>query len=140
MTHVLIRDAGPRDSAWLQTLPEFPFEDVLNPHALTPGVHLVAEVDGTPVGALTASDNGDWLELTHVHVASDARRHGAGRALVVALQQAAHERARPRVLLEVRMDNTAARALYDSLGFTAFHTRKSYYSDGTDALEMEWRG
>ena len=138
MNRVRVRTAEPRDHAWLAELPEFPHTDVTNDQALTLGVHLVVEVDGVRVGALTASDNGHWLELTHVYVASNARRAGAGRALLHALQNAAIGRTRSRILLEVRADNFGAIALYQGEGFAQFHVRKDYYSDGQDALELEW--
>ncbi len=138
MHELIVRPAAAPDYEWIRALPEFPHEDVTEARALTAGVHLLAERGGELIGALTASDNGDWLELVHVHVAFSARRTGAGRALVLALQAAAIERARPRILLEVRQDNLSAIALYSSLGFTQFHVRKHYYSDGMNALEFEW--
>ena len=39
-------------------------------------------------------------------------------------------------VLEVRVGNAAARALYSRLGFTASGCRKKYYSDGEDAVVM----
>ena len=42
-----------------------------------------------------------------------------------------------RVFLEVRVSNAPARKLYDSRGFDLFRTRRYYYDDGEDALEMK---
>jgi ribosomal-protein-alanine N-acetyltransferase len=39
-------------------------------------------------------------------------------------------------VLEVRVGNVPARALYSGLGFAEAGMRKSYYSDGEDALIM----
>jgi len=39
-------------------------------------------------------------------------------------------------VLEVRVGNAPARALYSGLGFTEAGMRKRYYSDGEDALIM----
>lgn len=41
-----------------------------------------------------------------------------------------------RAVLEVRVGNAAARALYTRLGFTEAGCRKNYYSDGEDAVVM----
>jgi ribosomal-protein-alanine N-acetyltransferase len=41
------------------------------------------------------------------------------------------------VLLEVRIDNTAARKLYEEFGFEVIGTRRGYYDQGrVDALVM----
>ena len=41
-----------------------------------------------------------------------------------------------RVILEVRADNDAARALYAGAGFTTLQTRRGYYPGGVDALVL----
>jgi GNAT superfamily N-acetyltransferase len=56
-----------------------------------------------------------WLE--DLYVSADARGSGMGRALVQAVIDRATARGCRRVELDVNSENTAARALYRSLGF-----------------------
>lgn len=138
---IVVRAADSSDHAWLRTLEEFPWSDVTDDRALTPGIHLIAHDthSGLRVGALTAADNGDWIELTHVLVERVARRRGVGRELALQLSESARQRGRQRILLEVRQDNKPAIRLYESLGYAEFHRRAGYYADGTTAIEMELR-
>jgi GNAT superfamily N-acetyltransferase len=58
-----------------------------------------------------------WLE--DVFVRESARGTGLGRALVEKVLDVARARGCKRVELDVQSDNTAARALYESAGFSA---------------------
>lgn len=84
---------------------------------------LVAEADGAFCGYIGAYTVLDESDITTVAVPPALRGRGAGRALVRALT----ERVGGKVFLEVRVSNTAARALYASLGFAVCGTRKNYY-------------
>jgi ribosomal-protein-alanine N-acetyltransferase len=85
--------------------------------------------------APTGSGQGD---IQTIAVAPHARRHGVGRALMVALLAEAHRRAATEVFLEVRADNPNAQALYASLGFEQIAVRPRYYQpDGVDAHIMK---
>jgi GNAT superfamily N-acetyltransferase len=57
-----------------------------------------------------------WLE--DVFVRDAARGRGLGRALVEKALEVARERGCTRIELDVQSDNTAARALYTSVGFS----------------------
>jgi len=63
----------------------------------------------------------DWLVVTAVTVADEARRRGLGTAVMTALAGWARDRGGRRCLLQVVETNTAALALYDRLGFTEHH-------------------
>jgi ribosomal-protein-alanine N-acetyltransferase len=78
----------------------------------------------------------DEIHLLNVAVDASQRRHGHGRRLVgeVIAYARAHDAA--KVLLEVRVSNDAALALYRRLGFEEHSRRKRYYDDGEDAIEM----
>jgi len=72
-------------------------------------------------------------ELLRIGVAGALRRCGLGRA-VLRLAQARLAGYGIRVLLlEVRVSNQAARALYESEGWVYLDQRKAYYRDGEDA-------
>jgi GNAT superfamily N-acetyltransferase len=58
-----------------------------------------------------------WLE--DLFVREDARGYGLGRALVVSALARAAERGCARVELDTNEDNRPARALYESMGFSA---------------------
>ena len=62
-----------------------------------------------------------------------AQGAGLGRGLLRALLAHAGDR---RILLEVRTDNAAAIALYESEGFVIVGTRRRYYHSGADAYTM----
>ena len=58
-----------------------------------------------------------WLE--DLFVDAPARRHGLGRALVLAAIERAHARGARRIELDTNAENHGAIALYESLGFSS---------------------
>jgi len=87
------------------------------------------------------------LEVLNMAVHPDARGRGLSRPLMAyALSDTLDGRHRTRRslqpegwengVLEVRIGNAPARALYSGLGFIKAGMRKRYYSDGEDALIM----
>ena len=108
---------------------------------------LLARRDSDLLGALDAEDRligyavvwtiVDQAELGNVAVAPQGRGRGAGRALVKEALARARERGARECFLEVRESNEVAKALYDTLGFTAIGRRRRYYSNPPeDALVM----
>lgn len=97
----------------------------------------VAERDGELVGYA-----GGWLlqddaHLMNIAVRADARGHGTGRALLSTLIVRLKESGARRMTLEVRPANTAAIALYESVGMRPAGLRPGYYAEtGEDALIM----
>ncbi len=76
------------------------------------------------------------FEVHTIAVARGHQRRGIGRVLMDQLVNAAdmHD---GQMFLEVRTDNTAALALYESYGFTQIGVRKCYYQPtGADAYTM----
>jgi len=97
-----------------------------------------AEPDGPPLGYALGWWLIDELELLAVGVLPEARRQGLGRRLLEHVLAAARASGGRRVLLEVAQSNTAARRLYESVGFQVLDVRRGYYSmTGDDALVME---
>jgi len=81
----------------------------------------------------------DEAHITNLAVRPEYRRVGLGKALVLALLEAAKGLGCARATLEVRPSNEAAVKLYESLGFTGVALRPKYYLDnGEDALIM-WK-
>jgi ribosomal-protein-alanine N-acetyltransferase len=77
---------------------------------------------------------GDESEVHTIGVRPAAQGAGIGRKLLRQLLSVAGDR---RVLLEVRTDNAAAIALYESEGFVMLGIRRRYYQpSGADAYTM----
>lgn len=85
-------------------------------------------------GLMTVAET---AQILTVGVLPAARRRGIGGLLVRALVAEAVRRRAEEVLLEVRMDNAAARQLYLDEGFQVIGTRRGYYDHGRiDAVVM----
>jgi len=79
----------------------------------------------------------DDAEILTVGVIPDARRRGLGAQLVTTLIDEARRRGAVQVFLEVRVDNDAAKHLYEREGFSPMGLRRGYYDNGRmDALTM----
>lgn len=84
---------------------------------------------------------GMWLVPEEAHVGTlavfpRARRRGVGEAIMLGLLQVAQARGAKMVVLEYRVGNAPAAALYEKLGFCRNRIRKRYYEDnGEDAVE-----
>jgi len=75
--------------------------------------------------------------LQSLAVDPDERRRGLGRALIAAAEGAARARGARHMQLELREDNGAAEALYESLGYRHHGTWLAYYEDQSDAHCMQ---
>ncbi len=64
------------------------------------------------------------------------RRQGIGKALLTAGIAKIRAQAAATIFLEVAAGNAAARALYESFGFTQAGLRQKYYINGEDALVL----
>ena len=99
--------------------------------------YLVAERNGSVVGSAGLLAIGETAQILTVGVLPAARRQGVGERLVQALVAEAGRRRAAEVLLEVRIDNAAARQLYEKLGFEVIGIRRGYYDLGrVDAVTM----
>jgi len=86
------------------------------------GLGFVAEDDGTPIGFVFATVPRKTPDVGHVvdlYVVPESRRQGVGRALMERVVAVLAEREVGHVGLDVRIDNAAAGAFYDRLGFVA---------------------
>ena len=64
-------------------------------------------------------------------------KQGLGKKLIQRCEELARRGGRGRMVLEVRVDNGAAIALYEKLGYRRFGIKRNYYEDGEDALRLE---
>ncbi len=79
---------------------------------------------------------GDEAHITNLLIDPDHRGKGLGRALMVALIEAAIADGARHLTLEVRKQNHAARALYSRLGLAPVGVRPRYY--GNDDALILW--
>ena len=99
--------------------------------------YLVAEKGDRVIGYAGAWVILDECHITNIAVSEPERGKGIGRMLVEALMQYVSNLGAAYATLEVRVSNTRAIHLYESLGFIRMGRRKRYYEDnGEDAWLM----
>jgi tRNA threonylcarbamoyladenosine biosynthesis protein TsaB len=85
-----------------------------------------------------------WMVFDELHINSLAvdvarRRRGLARRLLVQVLAEATEGGANAATLEVRRSNTAARGLYEGLGFTVEGIRRDYYQDPREDAVILWK-
>lgn len=94
--------------------------------------------DGELLGWAGVMIVADAAEVLTVGVVPNARRQGIGAQLLAALLDEARSRGAREAFLEVRVDNEAARKLYEHEGFIDVGLRRGYYDAGrVDAAVMK---
>lgn len=104
-------------------------------------VWLVAVAGGQLIGYVGSQTVLGETDMMNLAVAPEARRQGTGRALVLALVDALTEKGSHSLMLEVRVSNTPAQKLYESLGFSQVGRRPKYYVNPREdalILRKEW--
>ena len=104
-------------------------------------VWLVAVDGGQLIGYVGSQTVLGETDMMNLAVAPEARRQGTGRALVLALVDALTKKGSHSLMLEVRVSNTPARTLYESLGFSQVGRRPKYYVNPREdalILRKEW--
>lgn len=97
----------------------------------------VAECAGAIVGYAGLAMLGDEAHVMTIGTVPEHRGEGIGRAMLRELLAEAARRGIVRVILEVRADNAAAIALYQTEGFAAVGVRRRYYQpENVDAVVM----
>ncbi len=98
---------------------------------------LVAEVDGRVAGYVGSQSVLDGADMMNLAVSPDYRRRGIGQALVESLCAHLQQKGIIALLLEVRVSNESAIALYEKMGFEQVGCRPRYYHNPReDALIM----
>ncbi|WP_153505365.1 ribosomal protein S18-alanine N-acetyltransferase [Cumulibacter manganitolerans] len=99
--------------------------------------YVVAAEGAEIIGYAGLATFGDEAHVMTIGTGGDHQRRGVGRRLLRALLQEADHSGVARVILEVRVDNGAAIALYESEGFSTVGVRKRYYQpEDVDAAVM----
>jgi len=95
-------------------------------------IALIAESDSTPTafaGFLIARLLPCTCEIENLVVAPQSRRRRIASSLIRAVLGHAQAANCAEVLLEVRESNTAARRLYEKIGFRSISRRSAYYDN-----------
>jgi len=92
-----------------------------------------SEVPERPTGFIIGRQIAGEAEILNLAVSASSRRQGQAKALVERLLLNFHEHSVRTVFLEVRESNSAAIALYETLGFLPVGRRPAYYRDPVEA-------
>lgn len=109
-------------------------------HLDSPSAEFLVAADGARLGgaALVFVRRGSRLaRLYSIAVAEHARGLGLGARLLEAAQARARQRGAHAMRLEVRLDNDAARRLYEAHGYRCIGSLPGYYEDGADGARYE---
>ena len=91
----------------------------------------------TIVGYIGMYISFEEADITNVAVSPSYRKKGYGEAIVSKAKEFAKAKGLERILLEVRISNTAAISLYHKMGFEELGLRKKFYEHPVeDALLM----
>jgi ribosomal-protein-alanine N-acetyltransferase len=98
---------------------------------------LVAEQNESVVGYVGSQSVLDAADMMNIAVAPEYRKQGIGKALIEALMEYLRQKKVIALLLEVRVSNASAIALYQKMGFEQVGRRPKYYRNPReDALIM----
>lgn len=118
------------DDAWSEESIAFELHD--NPFCKP----YVIEEDGQIAGYLFLWVIFERAEIANIAIDPKFRKRGFGHQLMEQAIEKAKADECEAMMLEVRPSNTAARALYSSLGFVEMRQVEGYYSNGEDAIVM----
>lgn len=90
-------------------------------------VYLGYESDGRLAGFIGCSLLFDSLAINNFAVSKQHQRQGIGEKLLVSLLEYGKEKGAENFILEVRVSNKPAIALYQKHGFVEIDRRKNYY-------------
>lgn len=95
-----------------------PAKDIARKLRLNPEWFLVGECDGRIVGSLMLGYDGRRGWINYLAVVPEYQLCGLGRSLMTAAEEMLRAAGCPKINLQVRLDNAAAIAFYERLGFT----------------------
>ena len=104
-----------------------------------PTRHFVVALDGEQIiigYAGVFAPGGAEADVLTVGVVPSQRGKGVARQLMALITDWARQQGSTAMMLEVKVDNTEAIGLYESLGYSKLNVRKDYFGAGLDALVM----
>lgn len=122
---------------WSHNKSFWPFDDVLQFNSRRDSrIFYTPSAEDSTVwdGVILVKVGIEAADLIYVYISPEKRRSGLGECLmrhVIEYLRGAHPGL--PLMLEVRISNTAAKALYEKVGMQPLNVRKHYYSDGEGA-------
>lgn len=104
-----------------------------------PDAHYFVAQDNGVVGFAGFWTLIDEAHITTIAVRPESRKKGVGRMLMQSLLESAAKLGMTCATLEVRVGNSPAIHLYQSLGFLNSGIRKNYYPDNHEDAVIMWR-
>jgi len=101
-------------------------------------IYLVAEKKDRIIGLCGVQNIQGDGEITNVSVSKDMRGEGVGYKMMRQLLERGRGIGIDNYTMEVRSQNTAARKLYEKLGFKSDGTRPGFYDNPKDDAEIYW--
>ncbi|MBR5896737.1 MAG: ribosomal protein S18-alanine N-acetyltransferase [Lachnospiraceae bacterium] len=101
-------------------------------------IYLVILADDKVVGAAGYTFNGFEGYINNVVIDIDYRGQGLGMVLMKELLTVGRKNGVPEFTLEVRVSNTPAIKLYESLGFKSEGIRKNFYERPAEDAMVMW--
>jgi ribosomal protein S18 acetylase RimI-like enzyme len=94
-----------------------PGKDIARKLRVQPELFLVGELRGEVIASAMAGYDGHRGSLYYLAVAPGHQRGGHGRALLAEVERRLHALGCPKLNLQMRMDNAAARTFYERVGY-----------------------
>ena len=142
-----IRKMQPENVSGIAELEKICFSDPWSENSIASELHnrlscwLVATEGDRLLGYVGSQSVLDGADMMNIAVSPDCRRMGVAQALVSSLVEALKARGVRFLMLEVRVSNAPAIALYEKLGFTQAGCRRNYYRNPKEdalILRKEW--
>lgn len=130
---MIIRQMKASDVAAIAELEKLCFSDPWSENSIASELNnplsfwLVAEVNGQVAGYVGSQSVLDAADMMNFAVSPDYRKQGIGQALVKNLVHHLQQNNVIALLLEVRVSNAPAIALYEKMGFVQVGRRPKYY-------------
>lgn len=143
---IRVRDVEPEDLPHIYGIAEQSFKDpyplqlLEHIYETDPEGFLAAEMGGKVVGYLIGMVR--WGNVGHIlaiAVDESYRREGVGSSLLINAIERLGRNGANKIKLEVRVSNEAAQKFYVKIGFEQRKIVPAYYSDGEDAISMEYK-
>ncbi len=132
MNEIIIRNVCKNDIPQIAEIEKRSFTDPWTENALMSqipekyGIFFTAEIYGEIVGYIIGSCDGENAFIEKIAVENSVRKQGIGTALLNKFIYEISDNAK-QISLEVRESNSAAKALYFSMGFKIAGVRKDLY-------------
>lgn len=130
---MIIRQMQIGDVSAIAELEKICFSDPWSENSITSELNnrlsywLIAEDDGVVVGYIGSQTVLDAADIMNLAVSPNHRQQGIGQALIQKLVSHLQQSGVIALLLEVRITNTPAIALYEKMGFVQVGRRPKYY-------------